>query len=151
MLVGFGCHCQYSLTAMNSLQKSQVASCQAVPIPDSPFELWTPDNRWLCFTVSYAQTFMQTIDHIWRCPAEHLPNALAAHAGHLKHANTIGPIINRIRNPAIFCWNRSSTRLVLRLLCSFHVCRYIYIQVIKNIKNVTRCRDSRTAKSKETR
>jgi len=33
-----------------------------------------------------------TTDHIWRCPAEHLPNALVAHAGCFKYVNTIGII-----------------------------------------------------------
>ena len=40
-------------------------------------EYWTTGDC-LCITVSYTQTFIQTIDHIWRCPAEHLPHALVA-------------------------------------------------------------------------
>jgi len=36
VLVGFGSHCGYSLTAMNCCRRG--GSCQAVPLPDCPFE-----------------------------------------------------------------------------------------------------------------
>ena len=131
MLVGFGCHYRYSLTAMNWLQKSPEASCQAGPIPDSSFELWILGNRWLCFTVSYAQTFMQTIYHIWRCPAEHLPNALVAHAGCFKHANTpevVTPVCTVLRaETGVTNCDHSKLSVTAWHHSAHGVCEYMYM------------------------
>ena len=53
-----------------------------------------------------AATTPHTIDHIWRCPAEHLPNALVAEMLGVSNMSTSLESI-RIRNLASFCWNLS--------------------------------------------